>query len=158
MTDIVRTPEQQDAVACYEFLLERYTSRRPLSAMCTYRFELGDAVTQCVCMHAAVPVGLTPFQVFARDDGAVGLLGEIDLSCQVAFERALEQVQPAPDDSSLIFDMSAIRFIDHRALLALDAYAQSQVPVIVRSPPPIVGRIADLMGLEHFDSAHPAGL
>ena len=125
VTDIVRTPEQQDAVACYEFLLERYTSRRPLSAMCTYRFELGDAVTQCVCMHAAVPVGLTPFQVFARDDGAVGLLGEIDLSCQVAFERALEQVQPAPDDSSLIFDMSAIRFIDHRALLALDAYAQS---------------------------------
>jgi anti-anti-sigma regulatory factor len=51
--------------------------------------------------------------------------GEIDLSCQVAFERALEQVQPAPDDSSLIFDLSAIRFMDHRALLALDAYAQS---------------------------------
>ena len=75
VTDLVRAPEQQDAFARCEFLLERYSARHPLSAMCGYRRELGDAVTQFACLHAAVPAGLTPFQVFACDDGAVGLLG-----------------------------------------------------------------------------------
>jgi hypothetical protein len=84
-------------------------------------------------MHPAAPAGLTPSQVFACDDAAVGLLSEIGVACQVAFERALERVQPAPDDANLLSDMSAIPFMGHPALLALDAYAKCQV----RSLPPI---------------------
>jgi anti-anti-sigma regulatory factor len=153
VTDLVRAPEQQGAFARFEFLLERYSARNPLSALCEYRLELGDAVTQFACMHAAVPAGLTPFQVFACDDGAVGLLGEFDAACHAAFTRALQSIQPAPDDSELIFDMSAVRFMDHRALVALDSYAQqSQVPVRVRSMPPVVLRVARVLGLEHLDS------
>jgi hypothetical protein len=98
VTDLVRAPDQHDAFARCEVLLERYTSRHPLSAMCGYRRELGDAVTQFACLHAAVPAGLTPFQVFACDDGAVGLFGEFDQACQVAFERALRRIEPAPGD------------------------------------------------------------
>ena len=151
VTDLVRSPEQHDAFARFEFLLERYSSRHPLSALCEYRLELGDAVTQFACLHAAVPAGLTPFQVFACDDGAIGLLGEFDASGQAAFKRALQRIQPAPDDSTLIFDMSAVRFMDHRALRALDSYAQEcQVPVLVRSVPPIVRRVAGVLGLEHL--------
>jgi anti-anti-sigma regulatory factor len=159
VTDLVRAPEQRDAFARFEFLLERYSSRNPLSALCEYRLELGDAVTQFACMHAAVPAGLTPFQVFACDDGAVGLLGEFDAACHAAFRRALQSIQPAPDDSTLIFDMSAVRFMDHRALLALDSYAQeSQVPVLVRSMPPVVRRVARVLGLEHLGSVRTGGL
>ena len=159
VTDLVRAPEQQDAFARCEFLLERYSSRHPLSAMCEYRLELGDAVTQFACMHAAVPAGLTPFQVFACDDGAVGLLGEFDVASRTAFERAMQRIQPAPDDSKLIFDMSAVRYMDHRALLTLDSFAEKcQVPVFVRSMPPIVRRIAQVLGLEHLDHVRPGGL
>ena len=159
VTDLVRAPEQQDAFARCEFLLERYSSRHPLSAMCEYRRDLGDAVTQFACMHAAVPIGLTPFQVFACDDGAVGLLGEFDQACQIAFDRALRRIQLAPDDSRLVFDMSAVRFMDHRALLALDSYAQKcQVPVFVRSMPPIVCRVARVLGLEHLGRVPMGGL
>ena len=159
VTDLVRAPEQQDAFARLEFLLERYSSRHPLSALCEYRLELGDAVTQFACMHAAVPAGLTPFQVFACDDGAVGLLGEFDAACQAAFKRALQSIQPEPDESELIFDMSAVRFMDHRALLALDSYAQTcQVPVLVRSMPPIVRRVVRVLGLEHLGSVRTRGL
>jgi anti-anti-sigma regulatory factor len=159
VTDLVRAPEQQDAFARFEFLLERYSAQHPLSALCEYRLELGDAVTQFACMHAAVPAGLTPFQVFACDDGAVGLLGEFDASCQAAFKRALQSIQPAPDDSKLIFDMSAVRFMDHRALLALDSYAQKcPVPVVVRSMPRVVRRVARLLGLEHLASVRTGGL
>lgn len=151
VTDLVRAPEQQDAFARCEFLLERYSSRHPLSAMCAYRLDLGDAVTQFACLHAVVPEGLTPFQVFACDDGAVGLLGEFDVACQAAFERAMQRIHPAPDDARLVFDMSAVRYMDHRALLTLDAFAQKcQVPVVVRSMPQIVRRVARVLDLEHL--------
>ena len=151
VTDLVRAPEQRDAFARCEFLLERYSARHPLSAMCGYRLELGDAVTQFACLHAAVPAGPTPFQVFACDDGAVGLLGEFDQACRGAFERALRRIQPAPDDPELIFDMSAVRFMDHHALLALDSYSEAcEVPVFARSVPPVVRRVARVLGLEHL--------
>jgi len=159
VTDLVRAPEQQDAFARFEFLLERYSARHPLSALCEYRLELGDAVTQFACMHAAVPAGLTPFQVFACDDGAVGLFGEFDQACQVAFERALRRIEPAPDDPELIFDMSAVRFMDHHALLALDSYAEAcQVPVLARSVPPTVRRVARVLSLEPLGHVHLGGL
>jgi anti-anti-sigma regulatory factor len=159
VTDLVRAPEQQDALARCEFLLERYSSRHPLSAMCEYRVELGDAVMQFACMHAAVPAGLTPFQVFACDDGAVGLLGEFDMECQIGFERALQRIRPGPGDSQLIFDMSAVRFMDHRALLSLDSYAEAcPVPVVVRSMPPIVRRVARVLRLGHLGGARPGDL
>jgi anti-anti-sigma regulatory factor len=158
VTDLARAPEQQEAFARFEFLLERYSARHPLSALCAYRLELGDAVTQFACLHAAVRAGLTPFQVFACDDGAVGLLGEFDAACQAAFQRALQSIQPAPDDSQLIFDLAAVRFMDHRALLALDSYAQKcPVPVLVRSMPPVVRRVARVLGLEHLGSVRMGG-
>jgi len=151
VTDLVRAPERQDAFARCEVLLERYSSRHPLSAMCGYRRELGDAVTQFACLHAAVLAGLTPFQVFACGDGAVGLLGDFDRACQGAFERALRRIEPAPGDSTLIFDMSQVRFMDHYALLSFDSFAEAcPVPVVVRSVPPIVRRAAGVLGLEHL--------
>jgi anti-anti-sigma regulatory factor len=112
-------------------------------------------VTQFACLHAAVPAGLTPFQVFACDDGAVGLLGEFDQACQGAFEQALGRIEPAPDDPELIFDMSAVGFMDHHALLALDSYAKAcQVPVLARSVPPAVRRVARVLGLEPLGHLH----
>ena len=159
VTDLVRAPERRDAFARCEVLLERYSARHPLSAMCGYRRELGDAVTQFACLHAAAPAGLTPFQVFACDDGAVGLFGEFDYACQVAFERALRRIEPAPGDPELIFDMSAVRFMDHYALLSLDSYAQKcRVPVVVRSMPRVVRRVARLLGLEHLASMRTGDL
>ena len=159
VTDLVRAPERRDAFARCEFLLERYSARHPLSAMCGYRRELGDAVTQFACLHAAVQAGLTPFQVFACDDGAVGLLGEFDLACQDAFERALRRIEPAPDDPELIFDMSAVGFMDQYALLALDSYAEAcPVPVVARSVPPAVRRVARVLGLEPLGHMHLGGL
>ena len=159
VTDLVRAPERRDAFARCEALLERYSARHPLSAMCGYRRELGDAVTQFACLHAAVPAGLTPFQVFACDDGAVGLLGEFDQVCQGAFERALRRIEPAPDDHELIFDMSAVGFMDHHALLSLDSYAEAcPVPVVARSVPPAVRRVARVLGLEPLGHVHLEGL
>jgi anti-anti-sigma regulatory factor len=129
------------------------------AALCEYRLEPGDAVTQFACMHAAAPAGLTPFQIFACGDGAVGLSGEFDIASQSALEWALKRIQPAPDDTKLIFDMSMVGFMDHHALLTFDSYAKAcTVPVVARSMPPIVGRVATMLGLEHLAHARTEDL
>ena len=108
------------------------------------------------CPRLTEPAGLTPFQVFACADGAVGLLGDFDVACQAAFERAMQRICPAPGDSRLVLDMSAVRYMDHRALRTLDASAQKcPVPVVVRSMPRIVRRVARVLGLEHLGGVHP---
>ena len=51
--------------------------------------------------------------------------------------------------------MSAVRFMDHHALLALDSYAAAcQVPVVARSVPPAVGLVARVLGLEPLGHVH----
>ena len=123
VTDIVRTAEQQAAFCRYEFLIDRYLSQHPLSAMCAYRTELGDAVQRFACLHPAATGGLTSFHVYACDDGAVGLAGEAELSCLPELERAVEHLSLAAIDRTVVVDLSRLTFVDHRALLALAAFA-----------------------------------
>jgi anti-anti-sigma regulatory factor len=149
VTDIVRAPGQQESFASCEFLLERYASHHPLSAMCSYGAELGDTVKQFAALHAAVPAGLTPFQLIARQDGAVGLIGDIDAACQAEWEWALKWLQPA--EGGLILDLSAAGFIDHRGVQILDEFVEKcPVQVTVRSLPPSARRVMDLLGLDRF--------
>ena len=69
--------------------------------------------------------------------------------------RAMQRIHPASDDTCLVFDMSAVRYMDHRALLTLDAFAQKcPVPVVVRSMPRIVRRVARVLGLEQLGGVH----
>ena len=150
VTDIVRTAEQQDAFCRYEFLIDRYISRHPLSAMCAYRTELGTAAVQrFAALHPAASAGLTPFHVFACDDGAVGIAGEIELASLPELERTLQHLSLAAVDGKVALDLSRVEFVDHRALLALAAFAErSDAPVTFRALPAIAGRIASLLGIE----------
>jgi hypothetical protein len=154
VTDIVRTVEQQDAFCRYEFLIDRYLSRHPLSAMCAYRAELGAvAVPRFASLHPAAMAGLTPFHVFACDDGAVGLAGDIELSCLPEFERTLQHLSLAAADGMVALDLSRVEFADHRALLALATFAErSDSPVTFRALPAIAQRIASLLGIERVGS------
>jgi MEDS: MEthanogen/methylotroph, DcmR Sensory domain len=42
VTELVRTSEQQDEFARYEFMITRYITAHPLSALCGYDLELGS--------------------------------------------------------------------------------------------------------------------
>lgn len=148
VTDAVRTAEQQDAFARYEFLIDRYIAAHPLSAMCAYRSALGASVRRFAALHPAAPAGLTRMRVFGCEDGAVGLAGEAELTSLDDLQRALEQVPSAGQDG-LVIDLSRVTFADHRALLALSAFARnSRVPIAFRSVPAIARRVAALLGIE----------
>jgi anti-anti-sigma regulatory factor len=153
VTDVVRTAEQQDAFCRYEFLIDRYLSRHPLSGMCAYSAELGVAAVQrFAALHPAASAGLTPFHVFACHDGAVGLAGEIELAWLPELERALEHLSLAAVDGKVIVDLSRVEFVDHQALLALAAFAErSEAPVTFSALPAIARRIASLLGIARLD-------
>jgi ABC-type transporter Mla MlaB component len=156
VTGLVRAPEQQESFASCELLLERYASRHPLSAMCSYGAELSETIRRFASLHPAAATGLAQFQLVAWEDGAVGLLGEIDVACQAEFEWALKRLQPAED--GLILDLSAVGFIDHRGMLILDEFVQKcSFQVTVRSLPRSARRLAELLGLNRFYSQPEGG-
>ena len=149
-TELVRTQEQHDAFVDYEFLVDRYASGHPFSAMCAYDTRLGQAVVaELASLHPAAPASLSPFHVYTRGDGSLGMSGEVDASSAPRFRRALERIRPDPHSVVLPWDLSAVTFIDHRALLAMDAMADRLgLPVVVRHAPPVVRRLAQLLALE----------
>ncbi len=152
VTDIVRTARQQDAFCRYEFLIDRYMSRHPLSGMCAYRTALGAAAVQrFAAVHPTASAGLTPFHLFGCDDGAVGLAGEIELAWLPEFERTLQHLSLAAVDGKVVLDLSRVEFVDHRALLALAAFAErSDALVTFRALPGIARRMASLLAIERL--------
>jgi hypothetical protein len=114
---------------------------------------LGDVAQRLACLHPIATAGLTTFHVYACDDGAVGLAGEIELSCMTELERAVEYAGLAAIDGAVVVDLSRLTFADHRALLALAAFAErADVAVAFRAVPAIALRVA---GLLHIDGLVP---
>lgn len=149
-TELVRTPEQHDAFVHYEFLVDRYAAGHPFSAMCAYDTRLGQAaVAELASLHPTAPASLSPFHVYTRGDGSLGMSGEVDAFSAPQFRRALERVRPDPHSVVLSWDLSAVTFVEHRALLAMDAMADRLgLPVLVRHASPAVRRLAQLLALE----------
>jgi anti-anti-sigma regulatory factor len=151
-SDVVGTPEQLDALARYEFLVGRYMDDHPLSALCGFRTGFGaDTVTEFASLHAAGPSELPGFQVFGCADGAVGLAGEFDQVTVPAFARVLSRLRAGVDAGVLVVDMADVEYLDHRLLLTLDDYAQTNgVHMTVRSIPPIASRLMELVPVSNL--------
>lgn len=133
-TSLVRTPEQLDAFARYEHLIDRYRQTAPFSAACGFnRAELGGrAIAELTCMHPAGNADVL-FRLYAcrPEEGSATLSGEIDESNRDIFVKALERAELRPVGGRLVLLAEDLRFIDHRTLLHLEAYAQRRAATIV---------------------------
>jgi hypothetical protein len=150
-TPLVRLPEQLDAFARYEYLVDNYMVDHPFSALCAYnRTELGHArIAQLACMHPVATPDATMFNLHATVDHGLALSGELDMSVRDVFSLALARTCPQPRDGVVRIDATLLSFTDHRSLLALEAYArQHDVTVVltgVRSAVP--ARLAEILAL-----------
>jgi len=155
-TELARTPPQRDALARYEFLVDRYMAGHPLSALCGYGLELGnDTVAEFAVLHAPGTSNEAPFRVFGCADGAIGLAGEFDPVGVAALGRVLPRLRPV-DGGALVVDMAAVEYVDHRLLLTLDAYARGNgVAVSLRSAPPLAARLMELLPVFSLQRAEP---
>jgi anti-anti-sigma regulatory factor len=147
VTELVRTPAQQDAFTRCEFLLDRYMARHPLSALCGYGLDLGsETVTDFASLHDAAPSDDAVFRVFGCADGAIGLAGQFDLFGVAALERVLSRLRASGGAGALVVDLAGVEYVDHRLLLTLNNHARrSGAALRLRSVPPFTGRLMELL-------------
>jgi hypothetical protein len=152
-TAFVRTDEQRDAFARYEYAIGRYMLTAPMRAVCAYdRRELGDrAVAELACLHETSHAEGVTFQLHPGATTADAVLdGEVDLSVEELFAGALRHTDLAPVGGEVVVDADHLDFIDHRSLLALQHYAEGQrMTAVVRTGLGAAERLAGLLDLRH---------
>jgi hypothetical protein len=151
-TPLVRTPVQVEAFARYESLIDACMVARPLSGMCAFdRRELDDrTVAELACLHPVSNAGAAPFRLHATDTpgASAALAGELDLAGRELFPGALERCAPEPVDGRVVVDAERLTFVDHRALLALAAYAAGRgATAVLRTRLTSARHLVDVLGL-----------
>ncbi|MFC4004758.1 MEDS domain-containing protein [Prauserella oleivorans] len=139
-----------DHLARYEHLVDRHMAHRPFSALCAYnRRRLGrELVAEVACMHPITNVGAAPFRLFATDEAAIGLSGELDLAAQRLLSLALERADPQPRSGELAIDATAVTFMDHRSLLLLSRFAERRgATAVVRTKSAVPARVMEVLRL-----------
>ncbi|MFC7546002.1 MEDS domain-containing protein [Plantactinospora sp. GCM10030261] len=150
-TSLVRDPDQLDAFARYEHRVDRFMRAHPMSAMCGYdRRVLGEpAIEELACLHPETNVDVL-FRLHARgpSDNGAALTGELDPSNRDLFRTALERADLRPVDGELTLEASALQFIDHRALIELQEYAQRRdATAVLRTSMGATRRLVELLDL-----------
>ncbi|MEU7874620.1 MEDS domain-containing protein [Dactylosporangium sp. NPDC049140] len=154
-TALVRTGAGLDAFARYEALVDRYIAVAPMRAVCAlYRPEAGDrAVGELACLHPATNAGDVRFAL-RGDPGSPGtalLSGELDGDAERLFPAALGRVQPQPENGQIVFDAHRLRFVDHRALLHLQRYAERHdATAVLRTPLTTATHLVELLRLSRI--------
>jgi anti-anti-sigma regulatory factor len=147
LTELVRLPAQQDALARSEFLITRYMAAHPLSGLCGFDLDLGsDTVTEFASLHGAEPSEQVGFQVFGCADGALGLAGQFDPVGVATLARMLTRLRTEADTGGLVVDLAGVEYVDHRLLGALSRHARTNgVALSLRSAAPFATRLIGLL-------------
>ncbi|TVT02102.1 hypothetical protein FNH07_28115 [Amycolatopsis bartoniae] len=151
VTGLVRTPTQLAAFGRYEHLADHVMATRPFTAMCAYdrRALAEDVVTHLASLHPASNAE-PPFRLYACGTDGVSLAGELDLAGRTLLSLALERADLCPGQRSLYVEASGVRFIDHRALVALAEHARGRGfdEVVLRTGLRSPARLVELLGLD----------
>jgi len=113
----------------WEQVADRFQSTSNVTGICYFdrRKLSSDRRTDLAAIHPlrSVTVPPTPFSLVV-DGGAVLVTGALDFWSEEQLQRLL---RTAPDDAPLTLDLSHVEFVDHRALLALNAAASPTRPL-----------------------------
>lgn len=137
----------------YETLVGRYIATHPMWALCLYPAStVGDAFADTACVHDTSPAGATEFHLTFRDLDRLRLRGEIDPANHDQFARVLARLDL--DADGWVLDGRELTFIDHRGLLALEAWAErTNATVTLHDAPRTVPVLAALTGLQRVQVA-----
>jgi MEDS: MEthanogen/methylotroph, DcmR Sensory domain/STAS domain len=150
-TPFVRTPDQLEAFARYECMIDRCIASHPLSGMCAYdRQELGEEViAQLACLHPNINGSTAQFRLHASDHGSASLNGELDMTTVELLSLALQRADLHPDGGELVIDAAGLTFIDHRALLMLaDRTRRAHARVVLQTDWPGAAPLVECLDLK----------
>lgn len=146
-TPLAQSPAQHDAFTRYEHRVDRMMAAEPFSAMCGYDAAVlgAEGIAGLACLHPAEGGHRSPFHLFARDGERLALAGELDLASDELFRWALDRAGRRPPAA---IDLGDVAFIDHRALIALERWAQqSEDDIALERATPTVGKVVAALGL-----------
>jgi anti-anti-sigma regulatory factor len=150
-TAVARTPEQRDAFACFEFLIDQQMTVLPASALCAYdNSQLAEDAAGLVCLHPFVNKGSVMFQLYAEpdEDMAFALTGEVDAASHELFTTTLQRIWPMPPGHTVRIDAQGLEFISHQQLLLLEEQARAHNSnIVLRTNQPIPTRLVDVLDL-----------
>lgn len=149
VTQMVMRPEQQEAFARFEFLIDRNLAELPVSGLCAYDMSrLDGAASGLVCLHPLVGDGAPAFRIYAEPGAAFALDGEIDVVEAATFTTTLRRIWDVIGDGDVVIDVRNIEFIDHQQMLGLDELARQEGRrVVLHGGPPIITRLTELLDL-----------
>jgi anti-anti-sigma regulatory factor len=131
----------------WEQLTDRFASNSNVIGICYFDRDLlsDERQSDLASLHpvCAANGAEPPFSLFA-DGEAISATGTLDLWSAAQFRRVLETT---PDDGPLVVELSGADFVDHQALLALNAVASATRPVRIRGARPIVRKLVSLLEL-----------
>jgi hypothetical protein len=133
---------------CWEQVTDRFQSTFNVTGVCYFdsrrlsEERRGDLASVHPIRSA---IGVEPPFSFAVDGDAVSVTGTLDAWSSERLQRVLGTT---PDDGPLIVDLSRAEFVDHRALMALNAASSSRRPVRVRRAPRIIRELASMLELD----------
>jgi hypothetical protein len=129
----------------WEQLIDRFQSISNVTGICYFDRQLLSDERQAdlaslhpVCSADGVE---PPFSLFA-DGEAVSATGTLDTWSAAQFRRLLDTT---PDDGPLVLELSKANFVDHRAVLELNAVASATRPVRIRGARPILRKLPSLL-------------
>ncbi|GBE68298.1 hypothetical protein MFM001_47600 [Mycobacterium sp. MFM001] len=153
VTTVARTPEQRDALARLEYLVDQQMAVQPFSALCAYDVnQLGTAANELMCLHPFVSSGSVTFRLFADPDAEMdfALAGEIDASANELFDTTVQRIWPLVPGNTVRIGAHKLEFIGHRELCALEQRArQHDRKVVLSTTQPTVTRLVEVLGLTH---------
>jgi MEDS: MEthanogen/methylotroph, DcmR Sensory domain len=131
----------------WEQVTDRFQSSSNVTGVCYFdRSALSEQrQADLASIHPVRSAGSVepPFSFFASGD-AVSATGTLDTWSADRFQRILETT---PADEPLVVDLAHAEFVDHRALLALNAAASARRPVRIRRARRIVRELPALLAL-----------
>jgi hypothetical protein len=131
----------------WEQVTDRFQATANVTGICYFdsRKLSSDRRADLAAVHPvrSVTVPPTPFS-FVVDGDAVAVSGTLDFWSEDQFQRLL---RTAPDDGPLTLDLSRVEFVDHRALLALNAAASPTRPVRISHASHLFRRLQTMLDL-----------
>lgn len=158
-TAVSRRPEQRDAFARFEFLIDQQMAVLPVTALCAYDLSQLDAdAASLVCLHPLVDQQAPIFRIYAEPGCDFALDGELDAAVDEVFTTALRRIWPLLS-GDVVVDAENLHYIGHQQLLAIDGKARAEGRrVVLRTGPVPLSRLARMLELTNLsvDEAIPA--
>ncbi|MEV0682116.1 MEDS domain-containing protein [Actinosynnema sp. NPDC050436] len=158
-TSLVGTPEQVEAFARYEHLIDHYMADRPFSAVCAYdRTRVAESsIHQVACMHPRTNAVAAGFRLHGAGGRVTALGGEVDPFTSDLFALALSRADLQPQGGRLVLDATGLAFIDHHGLRRLAEHAAARdLVAVLRTDWPGAARLVELLQLDSVFVEQPA--